>query len=246
MLPPPSVADARFVPISGRRRTSALAGPVVLALARGIAGARWRGTALGLSPLDQAILGQLLQGLKPRAALVIGAADGSGDGDARWLADQAAALGLDCRVHTVGTVGAAAAGAGTDPGSPVVVHDRDPSAIAEVVSPFELARWPLPRLVLVSAGCAGDLVRLLDYLHFHALRPGDYLVVGDTNPEAPRALDVSVADPAVAYRPIGPGRLDRLDRFFAAHGEVYRVDRGCCDAFGYNATWHWNGYLVRV
>jgi cephalosporin hydroxylase len=171
---------------------------------------RWRGLPLFKTAFDFAIYPQLLQDLRPRTILEIGSGSGA---SALWLADLARTFELDAVVHSVDIRPAAAE-------HPGVRFYRGDCRLPETLFPAEvLAQAPRPWLVIEDAH--QNVTGVLAYLH-DRLRPGDYLVVEDS--------DVK--------------RLE-LALFDAAHPAQYRVDTHYTDFFGRNATCANDSIFVR-
>jgi cephalosporin hydroxylase len=78
-----------------------------------------------------------------------------------------------------------------------------------------------------------DVLTLLEFLHPH-IRRGDYLIVED-----------GIID-RLGLTGFDGGPLRAIREFLGAYGDLYKVDRKRCDAFGRNTTWNVEGYIQRV
>jgi len=172
---------------------------------------QWRGVPMLKTAFDLALYPMLLADLRPRSVFEIGSGLG---GTARWLADHLAMLGIEGQVHSVDRHPPARAEAG------VTFHRGDCAVPESLFPPKILAEAARPWLVIEDAhhnveGVLG---------HFHGfLRPGDYLVVEDSEI-----------------------KRDALRRFVAAHPGDYKVDSKFTDYFGRNATCAADSIFVRV
>lgn len=126
----------------------------------------WRGAACSKSAFDMALYAMLLQELRPRTIIELGAGQG---GSAAFLADLSRAFGLEARIVAVDKVA-------------VARKEEDVSFVhADCVEWLEnaaLRRERLPRPLLVIEDFHVDLSRFFPSLD-SLLLPGDYLVVED-------------------------------------------------------------------
>ena len=205
-------AQGRFVdyferpPIQGRGVPD-----TVFALSQGVSDCmRWRGVPLFKTVFDLGLYPRLLADLRPRTLFECGTASGGG---ALWLADQLAALGIDCHIYTYDLVK-------PDLSHPGVTFLKgDSHRVQEVFPPELLSRAPHPWLFLEDAHV--NLDGLLSYVH-PFMNPGDYLVVEDPESGPVEKEGVRVED--------------QLGGFLWRHREAYRVDTFYTDFFGYNAS----------
>jgi cephalosporin hydroxylase len=174
----------------------------------------WRGTVNMKDPFSLAAYPMLLWDLKPATVIEIGAYHG---GSACWLADQAAAMGIDLRVVSFDI----------DVDRIVATHPRVTFARADSndVASFDRARLaPLPHPWLVIEDAHVNVASVLE-LFDSMMREGDYFIVED------------VVDRA---------KYEAMRGFVIDAAGRYLVDTRFTDLFGYNVTWHPNGYLRRV
>jgi cephalosporin hydroxylase len=172
----------------------------------------WRGLPLMKTVFDFALYPMLINERKPRTVVELGSGLGS---SAVWFADHLAMLGIVGHVHSVDLVKAELAHPG------VTFYQGDCHAPAALFGgAATLAEAPHPWLVVEDAHVNVEAV----LHHFHqALKPGDYLVVEDS--------DV---------------KRDDLRRFLSAYPDGYRVDTRYTDYFGRNATCANDSILVRT
>ena len=172
---------------------------------------RWRGTPLMKNVFDFAMYPALIAELRPQTVFEVGSGLGA---SAAWFADHMALCGIDGRVHSVDLVKPAADHPGVD------FYQGDCSDPARLFDPALLRAAPHPWLVVEDAH--HNVAAVLE--QFHAfLRPGDYLVVEDS--------DV---------------KRDALRAFVGAHPRDYLVDTRFTDYFGRNATCAADSIFVRA
>jgi cephalosporin hydroxylase len=199
----------------------------LMAIQSGTMAYRYRGIETFKNPFDLAIYPLLLEQLRPRTIIEIGAHKG---GSALWFADQMTVRGLDCHVHSVDVLPVTGI---SDPR--ISFHLADGSDLANTLSAQMLAELPRPWLVVEDADHLCGTV--LSHLRFFApyLQSGDYLVVEDGV-----LTQMRVAD---SY---GGGPLAAVHQFLAEQQGRFEIDRTFCDWFGHNMTWNFDGYLRRV
>ena len=172
---------------------------------------RWRGTPLMKNVFDFAMYPALIAELRPRTVFEIGSGLGA---SAAWFADNMTFSGIDGRVRSV------------DMRKATVEHPLVTFYQADCANPetlFDhglLCSEPHPWLVVEDAH--HNVAAVLE--HFHQfMRPGDYLVVEDS--------DV---------------KRDDLRAFTSAHPGSYLVDTHFTDAFGRNATCAADSIFIRT
>jgi len=186
-------AMGRFVDFFARRALAATSvSPASQLFSQGVADVnRWKGLPLLKGVYDTALYPLLLADLRPATIIEFGSEAG---GSAIWLADLAAALGIDCNVHSM------------DLEPPTLSHERvtfmrgDSNAVAQEMPDSWLRTLPHPWLVIEDAHV--NIGGILKHLAGH-LRAGDYLVIEDENAE--RDVGLHLLD--------HPGKL-LVDTFF--------------------------------
>lgn len=162
---------------------------------------RWRGMPLMKNVFDFAIYPALIAELRPQTVFEVGSGSGA---SAAWFADNLTLSGVEGRVHSVDLVKAVAQHPRVD------FYQGDCSDPAQLFASELLRSAPHPWLLVEDAH--HNVAAVLE--QFHAfLRPGDYLVVEDS--------DV---------------KRDALRSFVGAHPGDYLVDTRFTDCFGRNAT----------
>jgi cephalosporin hydroxylase len=172
---------------------------------------RWRGMPLMKNVFDFAIYPALIAELRPQTVFEVGSGSGA---SAAWFADNLTLSGVEGRVHSVDLVRAAAQH------PQVNFYQGDCSDPAHLFAPELLRSAPHPWLVVEDAH--HNIAAVLEQFHA-SLRPGDYLVVEDS--------DV---------------KRDALRSFVGAHPGDYLVDTRFTDYFGRNATCAADSIFVRV
>ena len=160
---------------------------------------------------DFAMYPALIAELRPRTIFEIGSGLGA---SALWFADTMLTNGHEGHVHSV------------DRSVPKLEHPQISFHQGDCTEPVGLFDAELlrsaPRPWLVVEDAHHNVSAVLDHMHQY-LRPGDYLVVEDT--------DV---------------KRDALRQFTAAHPGAYLVDTKFTDNFGRNATCAADGIFVRT
>jgi cephalosporin hydroxylase len=181
----------------------------------------YRGVPTLKSPFDLALYSLLLDSLRPRTLIEVGAHAG---GSAMWFADQARARDLDMRVVSV------------DLTPPAIDHPNvsfvsgDARALDLPVDSF--AR---PLLVVEDSDHHRSTVSAVLAYFDRWLASGDWIVVEDGI-----VGDMRIAE----HFDGGPARAVR--EFLAQNAGRYVVDRTFCDYYGRNVTWNVDGWLRRV
>ena len=172
---------------------------------------RWRGTPLMKNVFDFAMYPALIAELRPRTVFEIGSGLGA---SAAWFADNMTFSGIDGRVRSVDMRKAAVE-------HPLVTFYQGDCANPETLFDHGLlCSEPHPWLMVEDAH--HNVAAVLE--HFHQfMRPGDYLVVEDS--------DVKRED---------------LRAFTGAHPGYYLVDTRFTDTFGRNATCAANSIFIRT
>jgi cephalosporin hydroxylase len=172
---------------------------------------RWRGVPLMKNVFDFAMYPTLIAELRPRTVFEIGSGLGA---SAVWLADHLAMNHIEGCVHSVDRVK-------VETDYPQVSFHRGDCAMPQTLfAPELLQSAPHPWLVIEDAH--HNVAAVIGHMH-HYLRPGDYLVVEDS--------DV---------------KREALRMFLAAHPGDYLVDTRFTDNFGRNATCAADSIFVRT
>lgn len=202
--------------------------PLLMSMQLGILNYCYRGLFCGKSPIDLAILSSLLWELKPRTIVEVGSRAG---GSALWFGDQLRAFGVDGTVHSVDVIPASVG----QPQDNVKFYRGDGNDLDAVFSAEWLAAQPRPLLVSEDADHAATTSLAVLRWFDRCSRPGEYIVVEDTN-----ALELEPGG-----FPCG-GPLGAVKTFMGERGGDYRIDRHYCDMFGESVTFFPNGYITRV
>jgi cephalosporin hydroxylase len=175
----------------------------------------WKGVLHMKDPFSLASYPLLIQEIRPRTIVEIGAYHG---GSALWLADLLTVFGLaDSHVHSfdfdLSRIRV------EDPR--ISFHTADSDQLEDYDTAL-LAALPHPWLVIEDAHV--NVYQVLD-LFDRFLTPVDYVVVEDTQ---------------------WPEFYSDLRRFLEDRNGQYLIDTKYTDLFGYNVTWHVNGYLRKM
>ena len=194
----------------------------------GVFKTRYRGRAFVKSPFDIVLYLQLLERLRPRTVIEIGAYQG---GSVLWFADMLAALGVPPRLISVDLKV-------PDLDDPrITVLKGDAAALADVLSPELVSSFERPLLVIDdSAHYYDTTTAVLTFFH-PILHAGDYIVIED-------GVVDQIHEPFYRRYENGPNRA--VAAFLEQHHDAYIVDRDLCDFYGKNVTYNPNGWLRRV
>jgi cephalosporin hydroxylase len=172
---------------------------------------RWRDTPLMKNVFDFAMYPALIADIRPLTVFEIGSGLGA---SAAWFADIMASCGIEGRVYSVDRVKAKLAH------PQVTFGQADCAEPSSLFDPEILHSRPHPWLVIEDAH--SNVAAVLEYVH-RFLRPGDYLVVEDT--------DI---------------KRGALREFIDAHPNEYLVDTKFTDNFGRNATCAADGIFIKT
>ena len=230
--------EARFVDFFSREDRNDLGRDAIKALSRGKYLMHWKGVEVMKDPLDALLYQQLLWELQPQTIIELGAYAG---GSALWMGDLLETYGHSGHIYSV-DIDLSLLHAAVKTHPRVTFMQGDLTAIDQVFPPDWLQARPHPWLIIEDAHV--KVVDVLSYLHCY-MRAGDYVIVEDTNPEAP-ALSGMGLDESLGYAPYGEEKLGELRAFMQTHGAAYRVDAYYTDMFGYNGTWNWHGFIKKI
>ena len=179
----------------------------------------WKGVLLMKDPFSLASYPMLLQELRPRTVIELGAFQG---GSAVWLADLLDVFEVaDSSVHSF-DIDTALIRAD----HPSVTFHYADSTRPETYSRPLLESLPHPWLVIEDAHT--NVFGMLTYLD-GLLHTGDYVVVEDVG--LPNQYG---------------GPYQDMKRFLSETDGQYLIDTRYTDLFGYNVTWHVNGYIRKM
>ena len=221
--------DRTDVPLQARKNTSS-----------GKYLARYRGFDICKSPVDYVLYHQLFDMVKPKTVIELGTLSG---GMAIWIADTLGLLGVESHIYSM---------------------DLDPSNRSEIVNKLKpenvtflqgdsyeiektftdefLKGLPHPWVFIEDAHA--NLDGVLEYFHRY-LEVGDYMVVEDTGPDTIKECGMFMGNEGT-YAQVGPKQLQCLRQFLRDHEEFYAIDTFLNDLFGYNCSWHWDGFIRRM
>jgi len=193
----------------------------------GVFKTEYRGRAFLKSPFDILLYLQLLQRLRPRTVVEIGAYQG---GSVLWFADTLAAIGIQPRVLSIDLSPPEL----DDPRITLIVGNA--GALGDALSPELVSSFERPLLVIDdSAHLYETTLAVLTFFH-PILYTGDYIVIEDG------VVDQFHEAFYLRYEN-GPNRAVAF--FLEQHRDDYTVDRDLCDFYGTNVTYSPNGWLRR-
>lgn len=175
----------------------------------------YKGLLCGKSPIDLWLYSACLWELRPRTVIELGSLQG---GSALWFADQVAAMGLDCEVHSFDLLSKAVSARARHP--QLHFHQVDLKDLASLDVAL-LTALPHPWLIVDDAhvNVLNVLSRLREFM-----REGDYFVKEDTD---------------------GLGTtIENAEYLSLAESLGFRVDRIYADGFGFNVTTARNSWFT--
>lgn len=230
--------QARFVDFFSREQRSDLGRDAIKALSRGKYLMHWQDVEVMKDPLDLLLYQQLLWELQPQTIFELGAYAG---GTAIWMGDMLESYGSTGHIYSA-DIDLSLLHDAAKAHARVTFLEGDLKVIDQVFPSDWLQTCPHPWLVIEDAHV--HVVESLSYFH-QWMHAGDYVIIEDTNPEAP-AISGMGLDESLGYEPYGTEKLDELRAFMNLHGAAYRVDAYYTDMFGYNGTWNWHGFLKKI
>ena len=178
----------------------------------------WKGATLSKDPFSLCMYSQLLQELKPRTIIEIGAWEGA---SAKWFYDILKALDISSKIYSYDISLDNIKIKDTDD---INFSIMDSNNIEKtMILPDEIER---PLLFIEDAHV--NINGVLEFIN-PIIKKGDYVIVEDTMERI--ALEGVYAD---------------LTKFMQNHDKDYLVDSFYTDMFGYNVTWHWNGIFRKI
>ena len=208
---------------------------------------RYRGSAMLKDPIDQITLSELLQVVKPATVIELGTFNGG----STLLIDDVLSKARDKYSIYSMDINTAIREKSVDRIiSKNVRFIQGSSYDIETKFPLDFLE-SVPRPLLLLEDCHRNVLGVLE--HFHkVLRQGDYIVVEDTCPVAPKYT--WVGEEFENYKAISPTwepldgdeNLNLVRKYFTEQEEFYAIDTYFCDLFGYNCTGHWNAFIRRM
>ena len=224
----------RFQSISQRHDRCGLPRGVWLPLNANAYHQTWRGILLSKGPLEIAYYPMIIEELRPRTIIELGAFNG---GSAVWMADITNSLKNPAKIVSVDIdLGMLAETARID--SRIIFIEGDAILIAEVLPFSLLVDCPHPWLVIED--CHVNTIGILDHLHDTGLSAGDYVIVEDTNRNSwDEWRSAGMSEERVRQCKM---KLPALRNWLLAHPN-YLIDTYYQDIYGYNASKNWNSVL---
>jgi len=180
-------------------------------------GINWKGASLSKDPFSLLMYLQLLQELKPRTIIEIGAWEGA---SAKWYHDTLQSLGISCKIYSYDI--------SLDN---IKINDTDDIKFSVMDSNNIEKTMILPdkieRPLLFIEDAHVNVKGVLEFIN-PIISEGDYVIVEDTMKSI--AVDGVYAD---------------LEKFMT-NNKDYLVDSNYTDMFGYNMTWHCNGIFRKM
>ncbi len=194
----------------------------------------WKGVLLEKDPMQIAGYPMLIDELKPKTIIELGALKG---GSAIWLADNLELLKIEGKVYCVDNdLSGLDEKAKAD--SRIKFIEGDCREINTVLPIQLLSNLPHPWLIIEDVH--DNLVGILEHFHHNGLQTGDYLIIEDTNKFMWEVWD-DWEDKELIER--GSNKLNQLRHWLMNHEHEYKVDSFYQDFYGYNASKNWNSIL---
>lgn len=230
--------NQRFVPISDRRDESVISASTWKHFAVDSAYHQtWKSTILNKGPVEIATYPILLNELRPRTILELGALHGGG---AIWMADICEALHVEAQIISLDIdLSLLSDEARMDPRISFVQGDVSHIGSVPELSNFRAAPHPW----LVIDDCHYNTGGILDFVSSCGAVIGDYIIIEDTNLDAWDAWSHRWMDTSRVEN--GKGKIKRMREWLGTHDE-WLVDLKYVDFFGYNASKNWNSVLRKM
>ena len=228
----------RYKSIDEREDKSILPPEVVKAVTFGRYIMVYRGLPILKDPNDLLVYHQLFWHLKPPTVVEIGSNSGA---SALWMADTLKLLDVECQIYSM-DIDLSLLDPQVKKLQPPNLHfmHGDSNAIEKTFTPEMMSKMKHPVVVIEDAHV--NIQPLLAYFH-RFLKKGDYFVVEDCSPDIPAAASMGNN---CEFEPNGTEMLTELRSFLKEYKDWYAVDSFFTDFFGYNATWHWHGFIRRM
>lgn len=229
--------EDRFVTISEREDKCDLSSSAWHQLIASSYHQSWRGIILNKGITEIAMYPMLLNELKPKTVIEIGALKGA---SAVWIADNLEIFGVESNIYSM-DIDLSLLDEKAKSDSRINFIEGDSNNIDAVFSPDKLSGLPHPWLVIEDAHV--NLIGVLEYFHSNGLQPGDYLIVEDTNlfmwDYWQEHWDKQLIEEQ-RYKMLN------LRRWLENHEDEYLVDTYYQDVYGYNVSKNWNSILKKV
>ncbi|MBD2139721.1 cephalosporin hydroxylase [Anabaena sp. FACHB-1237] len=197
----------------------------------------WKGVLLEKDPMQIASYPMLIDELKPKTIIELGALKG---GSAIWLADNLELLGIEGQVYCIDNdLSQLDEKAKAD--SRIHFLEGDCREISTVLPTELLDNLPHPWLVIEDVH--DNIVGILEHFHHNGLETGDYIIIEDTNKFMWEVWD-DWEDQELIKR--GYQKMNNLRQWLMSHQEEYMIDSYYQDMYGYNASKNWNSILKKV
>lgn len=237
----------RYQVMSQREDRSAYSIEMMKLLYRGKYTVRYRGSAVLKNPIDQTTLFELLQVVKPATVIELGTFNG---GSTLLIDDVLSKARDEYSIYSMDINNSMREKSVDKNVSKNVSFIQGSSYDIETKFPLDFLE-AVPRPLLLLEDCHRNVLGVLE--HFHkVLKQGDYIVVEDTCPIAPKYT--WVGEEFDNYKAISPTwepldgdeNLNLVRKYFTEQEAFYAVDSYFCDLFGYNSTAHWNAFIRRM
>lgn len=196
---------------------------------RGVMRTRYRDVPLLKSPFDLVLYLQLINKLKPKSVIEVGAKYG---GSALWFADMLAIHGIAPHIVSVDIEDL------PRPSNQSIQFIHGDVMKLDEALPEELLRTlPKPWLIIEDSAHFYDTCQAALHFFDKHLVSGDYLVVED-------GIVAELPQERFARYENGPNRA--VNDFLTAHPDCYKVDLDLCNFYGRNVTYNPHAWLQRI
>ena len=165
----------RFIDFFDRQQSSEFPSDLWGVLGRNAYLQEWGGVVLNKGPMEIAIYPMLINELRPKTIIELGALNG---GSAKWFADLTRCFEIDTRVISV-DIDLSLLHSDVLEDQRITFVEGDCNEIERVLPARLLESYLHPWLIIEDSHV--NTIGVMNYFHENGLRQGDYMIIEDTN-----------------------------------------------------------------
>ncbi len=203
----------------------------------------WKGTIFLKGIIEITLYPMLLQELRPKTIIEIGAFNG---GSAIWFADLVETFEIESSIYSM-DIDLSLLDEKAKQDSRIQFLEGDCNRIECVFSSELLLTLPHPWLIIEDAHV--NSVGILKHFHKNGLQSGDYIIIEDTNPWVWKYQvdqDIWSKGYCADEEMRGQNIMNDLRSWLEKHEDEYWIDSYYLDMYGYNVSQNWNSVLKKV